>query len=736
MSQPTDTASPSIHKALKDCFGYDSFRPLQEEIITTTLGGRDVVAILPTGAGKSLCYQVPALVSDGLTLVVSPLIALMKDQVDGLTANGIPATFLNSTLAFEELQERTAGLDHGRYRLLYAAPERIVTGGFVDQLKRWNVKMVAVDEAHCISEWGHDFRPEYRQLAGLRADLPGVPFMALTATATPTVRTDIVSQLQLENPEVFVASFNRPNLNYTIIPKSKPVRQVFDFVSQRKGEAGIVYLQSRRSTEEMAAALAAEGLSARAYHAGLDPKERAATQDAFIRDEAGVICATVAFGMGVDKPNVRYVIHADLPKNIESYYQETGRAGRDGLPSDCLLLYSKGDLMRNLRFLDEVEDRQAAEVQRKQMGRMVYYAESFRCRRVDLLEYFGEKWDEENCGGCDICLEPRETWDATLAAQKFLSCLYRIREKSGFNLGLRHVIEVLTGANTEKVRKWDHQSLSTYGVGKDLSRDEWSDIANQLIQLNHASVDEGKFQTVGITPAGLAFLKSKGTLMLRRRPGRDKNDSAGVARAGALACDEGLFDSLRQLRKELADEKGVPPYVIFGDRTLRHIARSYPRSREQFLDVPGVGNQKLGDYGGVFIGAVTEWLEAHPRLEFVEDPSPPKPRQRMKSESGVSGTALATLESYRQGKSVAEIAKMRELKDSTIYGHLASAVEQGELEVSPRDFYSEEDETRLSDAVKKHGTEKLGPIFAELNREVDYNIIRMYLAIEAERKGK
>ena len=734
MSQITSHTAPTIHGVLKDFFGYDSFRPLQEEIITTALDQRDVVAILPTGAGKSLCYQVPALVQEGLTLVVSPLIALMKDQVDGLAANGIPATFLNSSLAFEEIQERTAGLDHGRYRLLYAAPERIVTGGFVDQLKRWNVNMIAVDEAHCISEWGHDFRPEYRQLAALRADLPGVPFMALTATATPTVRTDIVSQLQLENPEVFVASFNRPNLNYSIIPKSKPVRQVFDFVSERKGEAGIVYLQSRRSTEEMAAALSAEGISARAYHAGLNPEERAATQDAFIRDETGVICATVAFGMGVDKPNVRYVIHADLPKNIESYYQETGRAGRDGLPSDCLLLFSKGDLMRNLRFLDEVEDRQAAEVQRKQMGRMVDFAESFRCRRVELLGYFGETWHEENCGGCDICLDPRETWDATLAAQKFLSCLYRIKEKSGFNLGVRHVIEVLTGANTEKVRKWDHQSLSTYGIGRDLSRDEWSDIANQLVQLNHASLDEGKFQTIGVTPSGLAFLRSKETLMLQRRPAREGEDSARVARAGAVACDEGLFESLRNLRKELADEKGVPPYVIFGDRTLRHIARSYPQSAESFLEVPGVGNQKLIDYGSAFMSAVKEWLETHPRQEFPGEVEPAKPMRKMKSETGVSETALVTLEAYRQGKSAAEIAEIRGLKVTTIHNHLANAVEHGELVVSARDFYSESDEARLTEAVKKHGAEKLSPIFAELNGEVEYDIIRMYLAIEAGRK--
>ncbi|MDF1754237.1 MAG: DNA helicase RecQ [Verrucomicrobiales bacterium] len=725
MAQPT-----SIDSVLKEVFGYDSFRPLQREIITSVLEGQDVVAILPTGAGKSLCYQVPALARDGLTLVISPLIALMKDQVDALVANGVSATYLNSTLAFDDVSHRTAGLDAGTYKLLYAAPERIMSPGFIDSLQRWNVQCVAVDEAHCVSEWGHDFRPEYRQLSTLRNALPTVPFVALTATATPRVKDDLQSQLQLKSPQVYIASFNRPNLNYTIIPKNKPVRQVFEFISERKGEAGIIYLQSRKGTEEMAAKLSREGIKAAAYHAGLSPEVRAETQDAFLKDEVPVICATVAFGMGIDKPNVRYVIHADLPKNIESYYQETGRAGRDGLPSDCVLLYSKGDLMRNLRFLDEVTDREAANIARQQMNKMVDFAESFHCRRIDLMGYFGEQWKQENCGGCDICLTPVETWDATLESQKYLSCLFRIKQKSGFNLGANHAIEVLTGANTERIRKWGHQDLSTYGIGKETSRTDWKEISNQLIRLNYAEVDTGQFQTVGITDQGMAFLKSGEKIILKRRPGSQDDSTGRIARAGEVACDEALFAHLRTLRKEIADQRNLPPYVIFGDRTLRHISRSYPQTEEAFLDMPGVGKQKLQDLGSIFIGAVNEWLSSNPKLEFDDAPdtASAKPRPKMKSEGGLSETALATLELYQNGKNPGEIAELRNLKSTTIYGHLALAIQHQKVSPSPRDFYTEEEEEKMAEAVAKHGHEKLSPIFSALHGKLSYETIRFYIA--------
>ncbi|MGD0252624.1 MAG: RecQ family ATP-dependent DNA helicase, partial [Verrucomicrobiota bacterium] len=470
-------APPLLLPLLKQYFGFTSFRPLQEEIIRDALAGRDVFALLPTGGGKSLCFQLPALAHDGLTVVVSPLIALMKDQVDALQAAGVPATFLNSSLAAEESRKRLRGLHNGQYRLLYAAPERLMLSGFLSDLQRWNVSLLAVDEAHCISEWGHDFRPEYRQLADLRGLFPKVPMMALTATATGRVRADIVKLLKLREPRCYVASFNRPNLTYRVLAKNKPYDQVLEFVRARPKESGIVYCHSRKSAESVARRLNEDGVKARPYHAGLTPKERSEHQELFLRDDVRVICATIAFGMGINKPNVRFVLHYDLPKNIEGYYQETGRAGRDGLPSECVLLFSAGDVIKQTQFIDEKPDPKEQQIAREQLQKMVHYAECAGCRRRELLAYFGEKFGgvspesgrdalprvqadqqvsptEANCGACDNCLSPRETFDGTVAAQKFLSCVYRIREKTRFGVGLNHVIEVLTGADTEKVRKW------------------------------------------------------------------------------------------------------------------------------------------------------------------------------------------------------------------------------------------------------------------------------------------
>jgi ATP-dependent DNA helicase RecQ len=721
----------NIHAILKEIYGYDSFRPLQEEIIQASLAGRDVVAILPTGAGKSICYQVPALARDGLTLVISPLIALMKDQVDGLVANGVAATFLNSSIDPEEARLRISGLDQGIYKLLYAAPERVMSGGFADDLRRWGVQGVAVDEAHCVSEWGHDFRPEYRQLARLREQLPGIPFLALTATATRRVREDLVTQLALREPEVFVASFNRPNLSYSILPKAQPVRQVCDFVQNRPGEAGIVYFQSRKGTEQMAAALAAEGIPALAYHAGLDPQIRSENQEAFIRDRTRVICATVAFGMGIDKPDVRYVIHADLPKNMESYYQETGRAGRDGLPSDCVLLFSKGDFMRNLRFLDEMTDTAAAAVARRQMGQMIDYAESQECRRRVLLRYFGETWPGDNCGACDVCLHPRETFDATLEAKKFLSCLFRIRERSRFDLGMNHVVEVLTGANTEKVRKWRHETLSTYGIGREIPREDWREIGRQLVQAGFAQISEDNFQTIGLTDAGRAFLRGSEPLFLTRpprRPEKGASSPAKVARSGEIPCDEGLFQALRELRKRLADQRNVPPFVIFGDKTLRYLALRYPATAEEFLTIPGVGVQKLTDYGELFLAEIASWLEQHERLSFAA--APPDPARPAKSEGGRNGTALESLRLFQEGQDIPTIAALRNLTEGTICGHLAQAVANGLIDLNPRDFYSEAEEERIAAAIANEalGLDSLGPIHQALGGEITYAKLHFYRA--------
>src|SRR6266404_6947805 len=443
-SSAVDAEPIALLPLLKQFFGFSSFRPLQEEIIRDALAGRDVLALLPTGGGKSLCFQLPALARAGLTVVVSPLISLMKDQVDALQASGVPATFLNSSLKPDESRARLRRLHSGEYRLLYVAPERMMLSGFLNDLRSWNVNLLAIDEAHCISEWGHDFRPEYRRLAELRQQFPEAPLMALTATATERVRLDIVKQLHLHEPRRYVASFNRPNLTYRVQPKSKAYEQVLYFLNSRANECGIVYCQSRKSAENVAMRLSDDGVMAKPYHAGLDAKERSINQELFLRDEVRVICATIAFGMGINKPNVRFVVHHDLPKNVEGYYQETGRAGRDGLPSECLLLFSAGDAVKYSRFIDEKPEPKEREIARQQLEQMVHYAELSTCRRAALLEYFGEKVAAENCDGCDNCLSPRAIFDGTIAAQKLLSCVYRIREKSRFGVGLNYVVQVLS----------------------------------------------------------------------------------------------------------------------------------------------------------------------------------------------------------------------------------------------------------------------------------------------------
>ncbi len=549
---------------LRTTFGYSSFRPLQREICEAALAGKDVFALLPTGGGKSLCFQLPALARDGLTVVVSPLIALMKDQVDALQASGVAATFLNSTLDAENARSRLRGLHRGEFRLLYAAPERLLLEGWEENLRRWNVTAIAIDEAHCVSEWGHDFRPEYRQLSRLRAALPEVPMMALTATATGRVREDIVRQLGLRTPEVFVASFNRPNLTYRVLPKDEPLKQVIAFVRQREGDSGIIYCASRAATERVAEALAGRGFAARPYHAGLDAETRARHQEAFLRDETRIICATIAFGMGINKPNVRWVIHHDLPKNIEGYYQETGRAGRDGLPGDCLLLFSPGDIAKQTHFLDEITDAQEQQVARTQLRQIVHFAESAGCRRAELLAYFGETYPEPACGACDNCLEPRETYDGTLVAQKFLSCVYRIVRHSGFSVGLNHVIEVLTGAGTEKIRRWGHDRLTTYGIGAELDRTQWAGVGRELLRLGLLQVATGEFATLELTEAGTEALRQRTPVTLTKPLSLPQARRSAARRAGEIECDEILFARLRALRKRLADERRVPAYIIFG----------------------------------------------------------------------------------------------------------------------------------------------------------------------------
>ncbi len=560
--------------SLKKVFGFNSFRPLQEEIISDSLAGRDVFAVLPTGGGKSLCFQLPALIRPGLTVVASPLIALMKDQVDALQAAGVPATFLNSSLSAGDSRPRIRGLHNREFRLLYVAPERLMLSGFLEDLKKWNVSLFAIDEAHCISEWGHDFRPEYRQLQTLRGIFPEVPMMALTATATNRVRDDIVGQLHLKNPARYLASFNRPNLTYRVAAKAGAYEQISVIcLGSRPIDSGIIYCRARKTADDLARKLNRDGISALPYHAGMEGGERSRHQEKFLRDETRVICATIAFGMGINKPNVRFVIHYDLPKNIEGYYQETGRAGRDGLPGECLLLFSAGDRVRQMRFIDEKPDRREREVARDQLERMIHYAEIATCRREFLLGYFGEKFGEGNCGACDNCLAPRASRDGTIDAQKFLSCVFRIRQKSGFDTGIGHVVEVLCGADTEKIRKFGHEKLSTYNIGAGQTRAEWSAIGRELVRLGFLFQNPEKFNVVQLTDTGRSALTSRQKIMLTKPVA-----AAPVAkhRAGEIQCDEALFEKLRALRKRLADERAVPPYIIFSDVTLRQTARAYP----------------------------------------------------------------------------------------------------------------------------------------------------------------
>src|ERR1035437_2935956 len=634
-SAPVPTKVPQLLPLLKQYFGFTSFRQLQEAI-REALARKDVFALLPTGGGKSLCFQLPAMAQPGLTVVVSPLIALMKDQVDAMQAGGIPATFLNSSLAQDESRGRLRGLHNGEFRLLYVAPERLMLSGFLSDLQRWNVRLLAVDEAHCISEWGHDFRPEYRQLAELRKLFPETPVMALTATATWRVREDIVKLPQLREPRCYVASFNRPNLTYRVISKNKPYDQLLDFLRARPKDGGIVYCQSRKTAERVAANLTEDGIKARPYHAGLTPKERSEHQELFLRDDIRVVCATIAFGMGINKPNVRFVVHYDLPKNIEGYYQETGRAGRDGLPGECVLLFSAGDAVKQTTFIDEKPNPQERQIAREQLQQMVHYAECASCRRSELLAYFGEDFSGTavppvssetephgqyaratiNCVACDNCLSPRATFDGTLAAQKFLSCVFRIREKNGFGVGLNHVVEVLTGADTEKIRKWEHAQLSTFGIGKEHSRPEWAAIGRELVRLGFLRQTTAKFSVLELTNAGAAILKQRTKVTLTKPVTAPETKTHHV---GEITCDETLFERLRDLRKRLADERDVPAYIVFSDVALRQMARNYPESESDFARISGVGEKKLREFGDVFLNEIALHLATNPRQIFAEE---------------------------------------------------------------------------------------------------------------------
>jgi ATP-dependent DNA helicase RecQ len=710
---------------LKKHFGYDQFRPLQREIISDALARRDALVLMPTGGGKSLCFQLPALIRDGLTIVVSPLISLMKDQVDALQTSGIPATYLNSTLDRKDAVARWRGLHRGEYRMLYVAPERLMLDTFLERAVNWNIAQFAIDEAHCISEWGHDFRPEYRELKKLRTHFPDVPMMALTATATERVRADILKQLKLREPRCYVASFNRPNLTYRVVPKTVPYEQLLEFIGSRSNDSGIVYCASRKSADSLARNLSEDDVRAKPYHAGLTSAERTKNQEAFLRDDVRVVTATIAFGMGINKPNVRFVVHYDLPKNLESYYQETGRAGRDGLPSECVLLFSASDVAKQLHFIDEKSESEAR-IARAQLQQMVHYAETRECRRVTLLRYFGED-TKPSCEGCDNCLTPRETFDGTIPAQKFLSCVHRIHAKTGFGFGLNHTVDVLRGADTEAIRQRSHNELTTYGIGRELKRDAWQAIGRELLRLGLIESAPGKFATLSLTPSGRDALRHRTPITLTKQIEVVARDQK--ARAGAIECDEVLFERLRGVRRKLADERNVPAYVIFSDVSLREMARNYPTTATEFRRIPGVGEQKLKDFAEAFLSEIKNYLVGNPRRTFSSglDPLPPPRRSRL------NDSQRETLRRFRSGESVSDISRARGFMRSTVYDHLEAVIKSGES-LEPDRFFTAAQEKEIAAAFRQISDGKLVDVCALLGNEYDIGQLRIFRAFAAREK--
>ncbi len=730
-----------MKELLKRYFGYETFRPLQEEIIGSVLRGQDTLVIMPTGGGKSLCYQLPALRLDGLTLVVSPLIALMKDQVDALRANGVPAEFINSTLTYAEIARVQRQAQQGELKILYLAPERLALPEFKHWMGTLNVSLVAVDEAHCISEWGHDFRPDYRMLDELRRSMPSVPFIALTATATERVRRDIVSQLGLNQPKQFVASFDRPNLHYEVRTKRRAFTQLLSLLREHRDESAIIYCFSRKDTEELADSLRDEGIDAVPYHAGMDAETRRRNQERFIRDEVNVIAATIAFGMGIDKPDVRLVVHQELPKSLEAYYQQTGRAGRDGLPSDCVLFYSYGDKIKQDFFIDRIEDRTEKRNAQRKLGQVIEYCQMRTCRRRYLLEYFGDEAEargadaaeSEGCGNCDVCVAEQEDFDATIIAQKILSAVIRTGER----FGAGYIAQVLRGSKAERVLRLGHDRLSVYGIVEDYSDADIREVCGMLMDRGLLFKNSEEYATLGVSEEGRLFLKDRERLVLRR-PKRQEAEEAGTGSGsrGTMDYDRALFEKLRALRRRIASYSGVPPYVVFGDATLQQMAHYIPQHLNSMSRISGVGAMKLERYGDEFLAVLCEHAREHDLEERTDAVREARSRRKVESnEIGRASTYEKTRLLLERGYSVEQTARERGLTANTIVAHIEMLVQRGKLpDVSP--FLPDQRRIeRIQDAFAKVGYTRLAPVKELLGDEFSYEEIRL-VRTYARRQGE
>ena len=718
LAQSTHT-SGSLLDVIQRYWGYDSFLPLQKEAMQCVQQDRDSVVVLPTGGGKSLCFQAPALCREGLAVVVSPLISLMKDQVDALKSCGVPAACVNSMLSYKERSEVADNVRNGTLKLLYLAPERLLTERTLEFLKTARVSFIAIDEAHCISEWGHDFRPEYRELRILKEAFPGAALHAYTATATEQVRRDIVRQLGMNDPEILVGSFDRPNLVYKVQRRNNRLGQICEVLDRHKGESGIIYCIRRADVEDVAAILSAQGYRALPYHAGMSDNDRKRNQDAFIQEQTDTIVATVAFGMGIDKSNVRYVIHAGMPKSLENYQQESGRAGRDGLEAECCLFYSGGDFMQWKRILSDLEPT-AYEASMQTLSAMNDFCTGIVCRHQSLVGYFGQNLQSNSCKACDVCLDDLDLVDdALVISQKILSCIIRLNQRFGGD----YTSKVLIGSKDKRILQQQHDRLSTYGLLSDEDRRDIRDWIDQLVGQRFL-VKSGEYSVLEVTPTGREVLRGETTPRLlkpKRSSGNERED--GISADSWEGVDRGLFEILQKLRRQKAEEQGMPAYIVFGDAALRDMARRRPSSQVNFLNVKGVGEKKRDDYGEEFVKYIADYCQNH-QLEM--DVAASSSQRKRKQSTGPGLSALRAFEWFAEGRTVEDVAKQMGRALSTTHGYLAEYLRSKSIcDSSP--WVDSALVQRIESAAEETGLERLKPIFDHLDGLVGYDEIRIVI---------